>query len=55
MKLIILLTKEDVQTVKNGSHYEIRSDNVTINFSPEALDEFLNDIKELSEPASKQE
>lgn len=45
MKLAILLTKEDIQTSKIGNHYEISSGDITINFTPEAVEEFINDVK----------
>jgi hypothetical protein len=47
MELCIILNKEDVKTNKLGTHYEIRTGNITINFSPEALEEFIKDIQEI--------
>jgi hypothetical protein len=50
MEIRILLTKEDISTRKLGLHYEIITrKGVVINFSPDALDEFLNDINALKE------
>lgn len=44
MELVILLTKEDIQTTKIGLHYAIKAKGVTINFTPDALEEFVNDV-----------
>jgi hypothetical protein len=45
MQIVILLTKEDIATVPCGSHYVIKAQNgIVINFTPEALDQFVKDI-----------
>lgn len=43
----ICLTKEDIQTFTNGNHFEIRTNGVVINLSPDAVDEFIKDIEEI--------
>lgn len=49
MTTAILLTKEDITTVKIGYHYQITCIGGTmINFTPEALDEFLKDIESIN-------
>ena len=48
MEMIICLTKEDVETSMAGEHYLIKTPNgVSINFTPDALEEFLNDVAEI--------
>lgn len=45
MEMVIILSKEDIQTGKCGDHTEINTGKgITINFAPDALQEFLNDI-----------
>lgn len=54
MEITISLSVYDVATQKCGRHYEIVTPKgITINFSPDALDEFLNDIKAIKEEESK--
>lgn len=46
MRIVLLLQKEDIQTNKMGCHYEIKASNgVSINFTPDALEEFLKDVE----------
>lgn len=49
MEYTITLKKEDIITGRIGTHTEIRCGQLVINFSPEALQEFLDDVKKLSE------
>ncbi len=50
MKIVQLLTQEDIKTRQVGSHYEIMvNENLTINFTPGAVDEFINDIRSIRE------
>ena len=45
----------DIQTRKTGDHVEIVTPKgITINFTPDALDEFLNDVKGIKESESNQ-
>lgn len=45
MKIIIKLEKEDIKTCKYGLNYAIETPNVSIVFSPEAIQEFFDDIQ----------
>ena len=48
MEIIICLTKEDINTRKFGGHYEIITESgFRINFTEEALEEFLGDVANL--------
>jgi hypothetical protein len=51
MRLIVLLTKEYIVTYSVGEHFMIKGNGVPIdiNFSPEALDEFIADAKAFRE------
>lgn len=47
---IICLTKEDIETTPNGLHYNITTKSgLIVNFTPEAVDEFIADIKAIRE------
>lgn len=47
MKIIIKLEKEDIKTCKMGFNYSIEAPGVSIVFSPEALQELMDDIEKI--------
>ena len=47
MKIIIKLEKEDIKTCKFGLNYSIEAPGVSIVFSPEALQELIDDIQDI--------
>jgi hypothetical protein len=56
MTQIICLTKEDITTKKCGLHYEIvTKHNLIVNFTRDALQEFIKDVSFLLEDAIKKE
>lgn len=56
MTQIICLTKEDITTEKLGTHYQIvTKDNLIVNFTRDALQEFIKDVSFLLEETIKQE
>lgn len=56
MLVTLTLTKDDILTKMMGLHYEIITPmGIVINFSPDALEEFLNDIKSIKEWKKNQE
>jgi len=49
MTTIFVLTKKDIETRQNGAHFEIvTSGGIIINFTDEAVKEFINDYNELT-------
>lgn len=53
MTVVLILNKDDINTRSNGDHYEIVTDNFIINFTPDAVDEFINDVKSIRREAKK--
>ena len=47
MELILKIEKTDIVTTKYGNNYAINLKDLTIIFSPEAVDEFINDINDI--------
>ena len=47
MKVIIKLEKEDIKTCKYGLNYAIEAQGVSIVFSPEALQELIDDFEKI--------
>jgi hypothetical protein len=45
MKLVLCLDKDDIHTSKCGHNYVVETMGVTITFTPEAAQEFINDIQ----------
>ena len=55
MKIIIKLEKEDIKTCKFGLNYSIEAPGVSIVFSPEALQELIDDIEKIKKEDTKLE
>lgn len=54
MTICLLITKEDIETTKIGLHYQIKTkEGVTINFTPDALDELIADYEALKKEDSQ--
>jgi len=49
MKLMILITKDDVVTNPMGKNFEIRKGEIILNFTKEAMDEIVSDYQKLKE------
>lgn len=56
MLIILTLDKSDIKTEPMGNHYQIKTPSgLVINFTPDAVDEFINDIQAIREIQKKQQ
>ena len=55
MKIAICLDKEDIHTHLYGHNYIIETNGITITFTPEAIQEFLDDIQGIRQRVAKLE
>jgi hypothetical protein len=47
MDIVINLTKDDIVTMKLGNNFAIKTGNLMITFTLDAVDELLNDIENI--------